>query len=115
MPPQATAKEDELLSNQEVRKSTSQEVGKSGSQQVKKLESREVNKLTVKKATFQLSTSVLEQLDTFHLQLQLELGKANTPYKEVLVEEAIAQLLERTSQNRPKLIGALQKRQQQRE
>ena len=115
VPPQATAKEDELLSNQEVRKSTSQEVGKSGSQQVKKLESREVNKLTVKKATFQLSTSVLEQLDTFHLQLQLELGKANTPYKEVLVEEAIAQLLERTGQNRPKLIGALQKRQQQRE
>ena len=59
-----------------------------------------------------MSQSVLEQLDTFHLQLQLELGKANAPYKEVLVEEAISQLLEQMLQNRDSLVARLQERQQ---
>lgn len=107
--------EPELPINQESRKSRSRQVEKLTSREVNKLTSQEVGKLVIKKSTFQLSTEVLEQLDTFHLQLQLELGKANTPYKEVLVEEAVAQLLERASQNRPKLIAALQRRQQQRE
>ena len=62
-----------------------------------------------------MSEAVLQQLDTFHLQLQLELGKANAPYKEVIVEEAIARLLEQASQNRAKHMKALQERQQQRE
>lgn len=101
--------------DQESRKSRSQQAGKPTSREVNRLTSQEVSKLAIKKSTFQLSTEVLEQLDTFHLQLQLELGKANTPYKEVLVEEAVAQLLERASQNRPKLIAALQRRQHQRE
>ena len=87
-------------------KPTSQEVDQSTSQPV--------DKLTLRKATFQLSDAVLQQLDTFHLQLQLELGKANAPYKEVIVEEAIAQLLEQASLDRTKLIAALEQRQQQR-
>ena len=62
-----------------------------------------------------MSEAVLQQLDTFHLQLQLELGKANAPYKEVIVEEAIARLLEQANQNRAKLIAALEQRQQRRE
>lgn len=107
--------ETESPTTQELRKPRSQQVDKLRSQKVSKLTSQQVDKSLVKKSTFQLSTEVLEQLDTFHLQLQLQLGKANTPYKEVLVEEAIAQLLERASQNRPKLIAALQRRQQQRE
>jgi hypothetical protein len=60
-----------------------------------------------------LSRSVLEQLDTLHLQLQLQLGKANAPYKEVIVEEAISQLLEQMLQDRDLLISRLQERQQQ--
>lgn len=78
-------------------KSTNQEVQKPTSQQVKKL----------KKATFQLSEALLKELDTFHLKLQLELGKENTPYKEVIVEEAIAQLLEQYKQNPQKTLKAL--------
>jgi hypothetical protein len=37
----------------------------------------------------QISEEVLHQLDKLHLTLQLELGKANAPYKEVIVEEAL--------------------------
>lgn len=96
-------------------KSTGQQANKSGSQPASKLASQEVDKPTLKKATFQLSESVLQQLDTFHLQLQLKLGKANAPYKEVMVEEAILMLLERANQNRAKLLNSLQSRQQQRE
>lgn len=84
-------------------------------QQVNQSGSQEANKLTIRKATFQLSESVLHQLDTFHLQLQLEMGKTNAPYKEVIVEEAIAQLLEQANLDRVKLVAALEQRQQQRE
>ncbi len=96
-------------------KPTGQQAKQSASQQVNKSETQEVDKPALKKATFQLSEAVLQQLDTFQLQLQLELGKANAPYKEVMVEEAILMLLERASQNRAKVITSLQSRQQQRE
>jgi len=72
---------------------TTERVNKSTSQQSDKLESQEVKKSTIRKSTFQLSEEVLKQLDRYHLQLQLELGKADAPYKEVIVEEAIAQFL----------------------
>lgn len=119
-------KADEYFDSVEVKsvnKSTSQQVNKSESQQVSndfhKSVSQDAGKPTsqqadkLRKATFKLSQSVLEQLDTFHLQLQLELGKANAPYKEVIVEEAISQLLEHLLQNRDSLIARLQERQQQ--
>lgn len=102
----STSQQVSKLANQQVNNlndnSLSQDAGKSTSQQADKL----------RKATFKLSQSVLEQLDTFHLQLQLELGKANAPYKEVIVEEAISQLLEQMLQNRDPLVARLQERQQ---
>jgi len=103
------------LAGQKVNKSVSQQVSKSinksVSQDAGKSKSQQADKL--RKATFKLSESVLEQLDTFHLQLQLELGKANAPYKEVIVEEAISQLLEQRLIERDSLVARLQERQQQ--
>ena len=55
--------------------------------------SQQVDKSTIRKSTFQLSEEILKQLDRYHLQLQLDLGKADAPYKEIIVEEAIAQFL----------------------
>ncbi|NJN12702.1 MAG: hypothetical protein HC815_34000, partial [Richelia sp. RM1_1_1] len=66
------------------------------------------------KSTFQLSSTILEQLDRLHLELQLELGKQDAPYKEVIVEEAIAKLLEVAAENRSDLVEALLARQSQR-
>jgi hypothetical protein len=57
---------------------------------------------------------VLEDLDRFQLQLQLELGKANTPYKEVIVEEAIAQWLAQAEKSPDKVLKGLQQRQRER-
>jgi hypothetical protein len=82
-----------LVLEQEAIAITTKRVKKSTSQQSDKLESQEVKKSTIRKSTFQLSEEVLKQLDRYHLQLQLELGKADAPYKEVIVEEAIAQFL----------------------
>ena len=107
---QSTSQEFNKSGIQQVRNSTSQEFNKSGIQDAGNSTSQQADKL--RKATFKLSQSVLEQLDTFHLQLQLELGKANAPYKEVLVEEAISQLLEQMLQNRDSLVARLQERQQ---
>ena len=103
------------FSRRKVNKPTSQQPKKSTSRQVSNLKSQQADKPTLKKATFQMSESVLQQLDIFHLQLQLELGKTNTPYKEVMVEEAILMLLERASQNRTKVITSLQSRHHQRQ
>jgi hypothetical protein len=75
-------------------------------------ESQQVNKSTLRKSTFQLTEAILQQLDVFHLHLQLELGKAKAPYKEVIVEEAICQLL--ATRDRQQLLTDLQQRQSQR-
>ena len=96
---------------QETIKITAERVNKSTSQQSTKPESQEVKKSTIRKSTFQLSEEVLKQLDRFHLQLQLELGKADAPYKEVIVEEAIAQFLVNADQ---KFVGEILKRQKTR-
>jgi len=82
---------------------------KSGSQQVEKSATQQPRKW--KKATFQLDETLLKELDTFHLKLQLELGKENAPYKEVLVEAAIAQLLEQYQQAPKETLDTLQTRQ----
>jgi hypothetical protein len=95
-------------------KSTSQQVNQSTSQPDDKLTSQQVNKSAIRKATFQLSVAVLQQLDKFHLQLQLELGKGSAPYKEVIVEEAIARLLEQAQENPEELIAVLRLRQEKR-
>ena len=101
----------EKLGSQQAVKPNTEVVDVSASQQVEKLTSQEVEKSVIRKSTFQLSEDVLQRLDTFHLQLQLELGRGNAPYKEVIVEEAIVQLLE---QDRAKLLAGLQQRQQRR-
>lgn len=90
------------------------ESSKSESQQDKNKTSQQVDKLVIRKATFQLSGAVLERLDRFHLQLQLSLGKANTPYKEVIVEEAIAQMLDYAEKHPTEAIDLMQQRQARR-
>jgi hypothetical protein len=103
---QSTSQPDDLLTSQQVSLSTSQPDDK--------LTSQQVNKSAIRNATFQLSVAVLQQLDKFHLQLQLELGKGSAPYKEVIVEEAIARLLEQAQENPEELIAVLRLRQEKR-
>jgi hypothetical protein len=68
----------------------------------------------LRKATFQVDGAILDALDRYHLQLQIELGKRNAPYKEILVEEAIAQWLERATKSPDRVVKSLLKRQEQR-
>ena len=110
----------------EDRISTSQEPDKSASEEVDKLEmisnrsesdksaSPQVSKPTIRKATFQVDASILADLDRYHLQLQIEMGRRNAPYKEILVEEAIAQWLERAAKSPDRAVKSLLKRQEQR-
>jgi predicted GIY-YIG superfamily endonuclease len=86
------------LGEEEVKKSTSQK--------------DDVPALELKKATFQIDKVVLKKLEKFVLTLQLELGKENAPYKEVIVEEALERLL---ALDQNKLIKALERRQKRRE
>ena len=132
------------IATEEVRKSTSQQVenpvltsqepNKPGIQQVNELEllgdrleseklasqqsekvgSQQVSKPIIRKATFQVDAAILEALDRYHLQLQIEMGKRNAPYKEILVEEAIAQWLERADKSPDRAVKSLLKRQEQR-
>ncbi|WP_223278530.1 hypothetical protein [Nostoc sp. 'Peltigera membranacea cyanobiont' 232] len=89
----------------------------STSQKANLLTSQQVNleKVLLRKSTFQISEEVLHQLDKLHLTLQLELGKANAPYKEVIVEEALVQLLESFNSDRATLIEILMSRQKSRD
>jgi len=103
---QSASQPDDKLTSQQVNKPASQPDDKSTSQQV--------NKSAIRKATFQLSEAVLQQLDKFHLELQLELGKGSAPYKEVIVEEALVRLLEQAQENPEELITVLRQRQEKR-
>ena len=117
-----TSQEDNQLVSQEDNQLTSQKDNKPTSQQENKLASplaslptsQPVNKLKLRKSTFQISEEVLNQLEQFHLGLQLELGKKDAPYKEVIVEEAIVQLLKQMNSNRAELLEVLAKRQTER-
>ena len=119
---QSASQPDDKLTSQQVSKTTTQPDDKLTSQQASKtttqpddkLISQQVNKSAIRKATFQLSEAVLQQLDKFHLQLQLELGKGSAPYKEVIVEEAITRLLEQAQENPEELIAVLRLRQEKR-
>jgi hypothetical protein len=96
-----------------------EEVGKLGSQLVDesisdKPGSQQASKPTIRKATFQVDAVILEALDRYHLQLQIEMGRRNAPYKEILVEEAIAQWLERAAKSPDRAVKSLLKRQEQR-
>jgi hypothetical protein len=124
----------DLISNPEDNKSTSRQPGKPGIQEVnesellgdrsksdksasrqpEKLASQQVSKPIIRKATFQVDAAILEALDRYHLQLQIEMGRRNAPYKEILVEEAIAQWLERAAKSPDRAVKSLLKRQEQR-
>ena len=109
------------LSSQEVNNPASKKAGNTTSQEVIKPTSEQANKsktqeaVTLRKATFKLSEVLLKRLDSFHLRLQLELGKAETPYKEVFVEEAISQLLDQAELTPDEVLTVLRARQESRE
>ncbi len=98
----------------ELDQSTSKEVSNIESQEADQPASQPVNQPTIRKATFQLDATVIEDLDRYHLQLQIDLGKRNAPYKEIIVEEAIAQWLERATKSPDRVVKSLLKRQEQR-
>jgi hypothetical protein len=101
---QASQKESQQDSN-----STSKKDSNPANQQVKS------EKVTCRKSTFQINEEVLHLLDKLHLTLQLELGKTNAPYKEVIVEEALVRLLEFVNSDPGALIEALVERQKSRD
>ncbi len=96
-------------STQEADKLTIQEADKLKAQEDSKPTIQPAN--TLRKATFKLSEEVLRRLDNFHLQLQLDLGKADAPYKEVIVEEAICRLLDQAELTPGEVLSALRTRQ----
>ena len=122
-----TQTEQVLAGFEQVSKLASQQVNKSTSQESRSLQSQEstgldtqqaylsggqqVDKLVLKKATFQIDSQVLQQLDRLHLKFQMENGKAEAPYKEVIVEEAIARFLAEINDNEAQLLQDLSARQ----
>jgi hypothetical protein len=106
---QPTSQEADKLTSQQV--TLGQEIERQNSIST----SQQADKLMLKKATFKLDSDVLAMLDRYHLQLQLTLGKQATPYKETIVEEAIAQWLERSEKAGDRTIKSLVKRQQRRQ
>lgn len=103
---------DKVLAGfEQFSQSASQPSDQSTRQNVSNTTCQQVEKSVIRKATLQLDAAVLKRLDTFHLQLQLELRKGDTPYKEVIVEEAIARFLEQADENRDELMAALRQRQ----
>jgi hypothetical protein len=111
------------LASQQVEKSTSQESGSLQNQGSTGLDAQQVDlsggqlvdKLVLKKATFQIDSQVLQQLDRLHLKFQMENGKAEAPYKEVIVEEAIARFLIEIDDNKSQLFQDLSARQKSRD
>ena len=92
--------------------------GETTSQQSNKLTSQQdgnIEKPKLRKSTFQISETVLLQLDQVHLKMQLEWGKASAPYKEVIVEEALVRLLEQFADDRLGLMEVLVSRQKSRD
>jgi hypothetical protein len=65
----------------------------------------------LKKVTFNVRESVVTQLNDRYLQLQYERGKPNVPAKEVMVEEAIAIMLDQLESNLEDWIQRCQERQ----
>ncbi|MEM6501551.1 MAG: hypothetical protein AAF685_06910 [Cyanobacteria bacterium P01_C01_bin.89] len=68
----------------------------------------------LRRSTFQLRNSTVDDLDRFHLELQLALGKQNAPYKEVLVEAAIVYFLDSARANPSEWLDVLLEWQQMR-
>ena len=111
------------LASQQVEKLTSQDSGSPQSQKSIELDaqqvslsgSQQVDKSILKKATFQIDSQILQQLDRLHLKFQMENGKAEAPYKEVIVEEAIARFLAEINDDEAQLLQDLSTRQKSRD
>jgi hypothetical protein len=118
IPDNPATEEVSKLTSQEPDNLASKEVDKLAvaSERLKadKLASQQVSKPIIRKATFQVDAAILEALDRYHLQLQIEMGRRNAPYKEIVVEEAIAQWLERAAKSPDRAVKSLLKRQEQR-
>ncbi|OKH17700.1 hypothetical protein [[Limnothrix rosea] IAM M-220] len=100
------SKTDSILSSF----STAEPVNKLASQQFKNStgsQVKETAKAQLKKATYQLDESLLERLDRAYLQMSLDRGRQDTPYKEVLVETAIAYFLDQLEENSDLIEQAL--------
>ena len=66
----------------------------------------------LRKATFKIDNQVLDSLDRYHLQLQMNLGKRNAPFKETIVELALQNILHQAQTNPEQLLQLLQQQQQ---
>ncbi len=103
-----------LDSFEKVSKSTASLPLQSTSQQVKKPTSHTVHTepSNLRKATFKIDSGILDSLDRYHLQLQLDFGKRNTPFKETIVELALQKILEEAKSNPEQLLKLLNQQQQ---
>ncbi|MBW4558788.1 MAG: hypothetical protein KME59_23290 [Trichormus sp. ATA11-4-KO1] len=113
----STSQEADQIASPQDNNSTSKQDSNPSKKQVDFPASQQVKseKATCRKSTFQIDSEVLHLLDKLHLTLQLELGKTNAPYKEVIVEEALVRLLEEVNSDRGALISALVERQKSRD
>lgn len=100
-----------LDSFEQVSKSSASIPDPSTSQQVKKPISQ-AKKVNLRKATFKMDSEILDSLDRYHLQLQLDFGKRNTPFKEIIVELAVQKILEEAKLNPEKILELLNQKQQ---
>ncbi len=103
-----------LDSFEKVSKSTASLPLQSTSQQVKKPTSQtgQTEPSNLRKATFKIDSGILDSLDRYHLQLQLDFGKRNTPFKETIVELALQKILEEAKSNPEQLLKLLNQQQQ---
>ncbi|MGK7915842.1 MAG: hypothetical protein AB4038_09880 [Prochloraceae cyanobacterium] len=95
-------------------KPDSQKLNNSSSKEVQLSNSSEPRKPKIRRATFGLDEQLLKQLDRFYLSLKLEITDGEPPYKEVIVEEAIARLLAASDSDKEAVVAALQVRQLER-
>ena len=95
-------------------KPNSQKLNNSSFEEVQLSDSSEPRKPKIRRATFGLDEQLLKQLDRFYLSLKLEITDGEPPYKEVIVEEAIARLLAASDSDKEAVVDALQVRQLER-
>lgn len=96
---------DDKLASQPPRKFNGQDYDPSTSQLVTPQPPR------LKKATFKIDSQILDSLDRYHLQLQLDLGKRNAPFKETIVELALKNILHQAQTHPEHLLQLLQQQQ----
>lgn len=101
-----TSQQSDLLSSSPVNS-----VNQSASQLVNIPTENTSQSSSLRKATFQIDSEILDSLDRYHLQLQLDLGKRNAPFKEIIVELALKNILLEAQLNPEHLLELLQQQQ----